>query len=70
MKMSIKYDRLWQLMEKNKLKKSQLAEAAEISDYAMGKLKKNEPVSLVIMMRICKVFHCNIEDVVEIVEES
>ena len=56
-------------MRDNKMKKGDLAAAAEISDYAMAKLSREEPVSLEIIMRLCKVFHCDIGDLVEIIEE-
>lgn len=55
-------------MKINKMKKSELAEAASISGYAMTKLNKNEPVSLEVMMRLCKVFHCDIGDIMEVIE--
>ena len=67
--MRISYDKLWRLMKSNRLTKRQLAAAAEISAYAMTKLNKDEPVSLDVIMRLCKVFHCNIGDVVEMIEE-
>ena len=67
--MKISYDKLWKLMKKNKMKKSELA-AAEISGYTMTKLYRVEPVSLEVMMRLCKVFHCDIGDVVEMIEED
>jgi len=67
--MKISYDKLWKLMKKNKLNKGELSAAAEISGYTMGKLYRDEPVSLEVMMRLCKVFHCDIGDVVEIIEE-
>lgn len=67
--MRVSYDKLWQVMKNNKMKKSELAAAAEISDYAMTKLNKEEPVSLEIIMRLCKVFHCDIGDLVEIIED-
>ena len=67
--MRVSYDKLWRVMENNKMKKSELAAAAEISDYAMTKLNKEEPVSLEIIMRLCKVFHCDIGDLVEIIED-
>ena len=67
--MRISYDKLWKLMKNNKLSKKELAVAAEISGYAMTKLNKDEPVSLEIMMRLCKVFHCDIGDVMEVIEE-
>ena len=67
--MRVSYDKLWRIMKNNKMKKSELAAAAEISDYAMTKLNKEEPVSLDIIMRLCKVFHCDIGDLVEIIED-
>ena len=67
--MRVSYDKLWRVMKNNKMKKSELAAAAEISDYAMTKLNKEEPVSLEIIMRLCKVFHCDISDLVEIIED-
>ena len=68
--MRISYDRLWKLMKKNKLMKNELAAAAEISGYTMSKLYRDEPVSLEVIMRLCKVFHCDIGDLVEIIEED
>ena len=56
-------------MKDNKLTKKELAAAAEISGYAMTKLNKDEPVGLDVMMRICKVFHCDIGDVMEMIED-
>ena len=67
--MRISYQKLWRMMRNNKMKKGDLAVAAEISDYAMSKLSREEPVSLEIIMRLCKVFHCDIGDLVEIIED-
>lgn len=67
--MRISYQKLWRMMRDNKMKKGDLAVAAEISGYAMSKLSREEPVSLEIIMRLCKVFHCDIGDLVEIIEE-
>jgi putative transcriptional regulator len=57
-------------MKNNKMKRRELAVAAEISDYTMAKLSKDEPVSLEVIMRLCKVFHCDIGDLVEVIEEE
>ena len=67
--MRISYQKLWRMMRDNKMKKGDLASAAEISDYAMSKISREEPVSLEIIMRLCKVFHCDIGDLVEIIED-
>ena len=67
--MRISYNKLWDLMKKNKMKKTDLAKAAEITGYTMTKMNKNEPVSLEVIMRVCKVFHCEIGEVLEVLED-
>ncbi len=67
--MRISYNKLWDLMKKNKMKKTDLAKAAEITGYTMTKMNKNEPVSLEVIMRVCKVFHCDIGEVLEVLED-
>lgn len=67
--MSVSYDRLWKLMKANKMKKQDLAKAAGLSSYMMGQLNKDAYVSLEVISTLCQLFHCNIEDVVEIVED-
>ena len=62
--MKVRYDKLWRLMKDNKMKKSELAKAAEISSYAMTKLNRDLPVSMEVMMNLCKVFHCDIGDLI------
>ena len=57
--MNISYDKLWKLMKNNKMKKSELAEAAGLSSYVMTKLNNDRPVSMEVMLRLCKIFHCD-----------
>lgn len=68
--MKVHYDKLWRRMKDNKLKKRDLAKAAEISSYSMVKLNKDLPVSMEVMMNLCKVFHCDIGELMEVVEED
>lgn len=68
--MSVSYNKLWALVRQNKMKKGELAKAAEISRYAMHRLNHNEPVQMEIIMRLCKVFHCDIGDLVEVIEDE
>ena len=68
--MSVSYSKLWNLVRQNKMKKGDLARAANISEYTMAKLGKNEPVQMEVMIRICKVFHCDIGELMEVVEEE
>jgi DNA-binding Xre family transcriptional regulator len=67
--MQVRYDKLWQIMKDNEMKKGELAKAAEISSYAMTKLNHNRPVTMEVMMNLCQVFHCDIGDLMEVVED-
>ena len=57
-------------MKDNKMKKSNLSKAAGISSYAMTKLNNDRPVSMEVMINLCKVFHCDIGDLMEVIEED
>ena len=48
--MSVRYDKLWVLMKQNKMKKSDFAKAAELSQYAMTKLNQDKVVSMDVML--------------------
>ena len=67
--MTISYEKLWKLVEDNKMKRQDLARAAEISANTVTKLGKNEVVALEVLLRICKVFHCDIGDIMEVIED-
>ena len=67
--MIVSYDKLLKLMKLNKMRKRDLIQAAEISDYMMRKLSNDELVSMEVMLRMCKIFHCDIGDVMEVIEE-
>ena len=69
-KIKISYNKLQKLMADNQMKRSDLMRVAEFSPYAATKLNKNEPVSLVVLMRICEVFHCYIGDICEVILEE
>jgi putative transcriptional regulator len=68
--MSVSYDRLWRLMKENKMTKRDLAQAASFSPYMMGQFTKDAYVSLKEIETLCEIFHCQIEDVVEITETN
>ena len=68
--MRVSYKKLWQLMTANKMRKKDLAEAAELSSYTMTKLNQDKTVSMETMMKFCKIFHCDIGDIMEIIEED
>ena len=69
-KMKIRYDKLWRMMKDNKMKKNDLAKAAKISSYAMTKLNQDRPVNMEVMINLCQVFHCDIGDLMEVLEDE
>jgi len=65
--MSISYNKLWKLLiDKGMLKKDLMA-ATKITASTMAKMGKNEPVSLDVLIRICKVLECNIGDIMDVI---
>ena len=68
--MKVSYDKLWKLLIDNKMKKSDLAKAAQISQYTMTNLNNDRLVSMEIMLRLCKIFDCDIGDVMEVIEND
>ena len=68
--MAVSYNKLWNLVRQNKMKKGDLAKAAQITSRAMSKLNHDEPVQMEVMLRLCKVFHCAIGDLMEVIESD
>lgn len=65
----ISYDKLWKLMIDKKINKTGLIQKAEISSNAMAKLGKDESVQLDVLLKICNVLNCNVENIVEFIEK-
>ena len=68
--MIVSYEKLWILLKKNKMKKKELATAASVSPYTMTKLNKGLPISMETMIKFCKIFHCDIGDLMQVIEDD
>ena len=68
--MGVCYNKLFKLLIDKKVKKTELANKANISSSTMAKLSKDEFVSLEVLAKICKVLECNIGDIVDVVEKG
>ena len=68
--MAVSYKRLWKLLIDKDMKKKDLAEKANVSNYTLGKMKNCENVTTDVLVRICKALDCAIEDIMEIVDEN
>lgn len=65
--MRVSYDKLQKLMIDNKMKRPDLIRAAEISSGTATRIYKDETVSMEVLMKICKVFHCDVGDICEFI---
>ena len=68
--MAISYKKLWKLLIDRDMLKKDLRIAAGLSTNAIAKLGKNENVSTEILGKICKVLNCNLDDIVEFVDDN
>lgn len=65
-----KLNKLWKRLIDLNMSKTQLREKAGITTNAIAKMGKNENVSTEIICKICKVLECQVEDVIELVDEE
>ena len=49
------------------MNKKDLRMAAELTTNTMSKLKNNQPVNVKVLMKISKVNHCDIGDIMEVI---
>jgi len=63
--MSISYNKLWKLLVDKKMSKADLRRAADISPNTMTKLRRDEPVNLAILSRVCDVLECDFGDIIQ-----
>lgn len=62
---SISYNKLWKMLIDKNMSKTQLIKAAGITTNAMAHLGKNNDVRVGVLIRICEVLDCNIDDIME-----
>ena len=68
--MAVSYKKLWKLLIDKDMKKKDLRIATGMTTTALAKLGKNEHINTEILAKICKVLECNIEDIVEVIDEE
>ena len=68
--MAICYKKLWKLLIDKNMKKTDLRTISGITTTALAKLGRNENVNTEVLAKICKALDCNIEDIIEFVQEG
>ena len=68
--MAISYKKLWKLLIAKDMKKSDLLNAAGISRYTINKLNRGDNVTTDVLVKICRVLNCTMNDIMEILPED
>lgn len=66
--MAISYKKLWKLLIDRDMKKKDLSELANISNYTIGKLNRGDNVTTDVLVKICKALNCTMDDIMEILD--
>ncbi len=67
--MAVSYNKLWKLLIDKGMSKTALRKQTDMSTTTLAKLGKSEPVSMDVVLRICKVLDCDVSDVMEVVKD-
>ena len=65
----ISYKPLWKILIDKDLKKKDLVEMANISNFTFNKLSHNGTVTTETLLKICSALNWSVNDIVEIIED-
>ena len=68
--MAVCYNKRWKLLIDRGLNKTQLCKEANITTNAMARLGRNEDVRVDVLVKICTVLNCTVDDILEIIPGS
>ena len=67
--MAISYKKLWKLLIDKDMTAVELREKTGIAPNTMTKLRRDEEVSMTVLIKICNVLNANIGDVMDLIPE-
>ena len=68
--MAISYKKLWKLLIDKDMTAVEMREKTGIAPNTMTKLRRDEEVSLTVLVKICTALNANIGDIVDLVPDS
>ena len=68
--MSVSYNRLWKLLIDKKMSKADLRRAADLAPNTMTKLRRDEPVAMIVLEKICAALQTDFGDIMSYVPEQ
>lgn len=67
--MAVSYNKLWKLLVDKKMSKADLRKAAGLAPNTMTKLRRDEPVAMGVLKKICGTLDTDFGDIVEYIKE-
>lgn len=68
-KTEFKYNRLWKMLIDRGMKKQDLQKMSHVSAASIAKMGRCENVTTDILLRICEALDCDVQDIMERVEQ-
>jgi DNA-binding Xre family transcriptional regulator len=68
--MGISYKKLWKLLIDKNMTAVELREKTGIAPNTMTKLRRDEEVSLTVLVKICTALNANIGDIMDLIPEE
>lgn len=68
--MKVSYKKLWVLCAEKEISKAELRKRAGLSSATFTKLRKNQEVTLSVMLKIAEVMQCNAGDMMDFIPDD
>ena len=68
--MKVSYKKLWVLCAEREISKAELRKRAGLSSATFTKLRKNQEVTLSVMLKIAEVMQCNAGDMMDFIPDD
>ena len=68
--MAISYNKMWKLLVDKKMSKADLRRAADIAPNTMTKLRRDEPVAMIVLEKICGAIDVDFGDIIQYIPEN
>lgn len=68
--MAVSYSKLWKMLIDKKMMKKDLQASANLTQYVMRKLSKDEAVTTDTLAKICCSLDCSVDDIMDIIPEK
>ena len=68
--MAVSYNKLWKMLIDRKMSNAELRKAADLAPNTMTKLRRDEPVAMIVLEKICDALDADVGDIVQFVKAS